>query len=87
MDFEVCAQCGREIEGLGILFQGRHFCSDECCEEFEELLLVNGEPDPGELELQGIEDLDEGLEDGLEADPDLDDLEDFDADLDLDDEF
>ncbi len=80
MDFRVCTRCGKEIEGEGILFHKKYFCSDECCEEYEELLLNVGEPVPEELAAEGIEDLDDLT---LEVDVDLEDLDDLD-DLDLD---
>ncbi len=55
MDFSVCAQCGIEIEGKGIHFRNKVFCSDECCEEFEEAFSSSDEPD--------MEDLGEDLDD------------------------
>ena len=54
MDFSVCAQCGIEIEGKGIHFRDQVFCSDECCEEFEDEFSASGEPE--------LEELDEDLE-------------------------
>jgi hypothetical protein len=61
MEFSVCAQCGIEIEGKGINFRKQVFCSDECCDEFEEEFNANGEPDLEELD-------DESLEPGFEED-------------------
>ncbi len=85
MDFQVCVQCGREIEDKGILFRNRHFCSDECCEEFEELYQQKGEPDPKELEVEEDEVVVEDLEDlenmNLDDTGDSDDLDDLDIDI------
>ncbi len=80
MDFTVCAQCGKEIEGKSIQFRNKRFCSDECCEEYVEMYLEGGEPAPEELEVEDVDDLDT-LD--LVEEPDLDDLD----DLDLDDDF
>ncbi len=86
MDFRVCAQCGKEIEGEGIFFHKRYFCSDECCDEYEELLLEDVDPVPEDLAMDDDEDLeDPTLEAGVDLD-DLEDLEDLDG-LDLDDDF
>ena len=41
-----CAQCGAEFEGPGIIHRGRFFCSDECCESWEDECARNGEPEP-----------------------------------------
>ncbi len=49
MDFNACAQCGTEIEGQGIHFRGRNFCSDECCEEYEAEFADKDEPVIDEL--------------------------------------
>ena len=83
MDFKVCARCGKEIEEQGVLFNKRRFCSDECCEEFEEMLLDGGGPEPEDLDFEAEAEADVD-EDDLDEDLDLDDL---DEDLDLDDEF
>ncbi len=64
MDFNVCFQCGSEIEGKGIHYRNRVFCSDECCEEFEEEFIARGEPD--------LEELDEELAAGLGEDIEVD---------------
>lgn len=82
MDIDVCVQCGKVIEGKGIRFRNRHFCSDECCEEWEELSLEDDEPIPEELAVDD-EEIVEDLEDLDDLD-ELDDLEDLD---DLDDDF
>ncbi len=78
-----CAQCGAEFEGPGIIHRGRFFCSDECCESWEDEFARNGEPEPDELddELVPKDNLDfndEAFEedfleedDGLEIDPDV----------------
>ena len=87
MKASICAQCGAEIDDAGIAFKGRTFCSDECCEEYEDLLALGGGPDAGELE----DDLEEGLDGDLAADldddalgyeDDADDGQDFDLDED-----
>ena len=62
MDFNVCSQCGKEIEGKGIQFRGRSFCGDECCEEFEAEFSEGKEPQP--MDLSG-DDADDDLDDGL----------------------
>ncbi len=36
MDFKVCSQCGKEVEDSGVMFRGKVFCSDGCCDEHEE---------------------------------------------------
>ena len=78
MDFKVCVQCEKEIEGKGILFRNKYFCSDECCEEFEDLYQKDGEPGPKELEGEEAEEI-EDLEDlenlDLDASDNLDDLD------------
>lgn len=77
MDFSVCSQCGIEIEGKGIHFRARVFCSDECCEEFEDLFSKVGEPDLESLDEDNDEDFDEEdlgyKEEEVEADSLLDD--------------
>ena len=49
MDFNVCAQCGAEIESKGIHFRSKVFCSDECCEVFEAAAAEKIEPVIDEL--------------------------------------
>lgn len=77
MDMIVCSQCGAEITGKGIHFRSRHFCSDECCEEFEAAVVAKGEPDPLELASEATGDsVEEDLgyrNDSVEADDILDD--------------
>lgn len=70
MDVEVCAQCGNEIEGKGVKFRDRIFCSDACCDEFEEELAAEDA-----LELDELDDLDEN-ELMSRSDGDLDDFDD-----------
>lgn len=73
MDFSVCSQCGIEIEGKGIHFRDRVFCSDECCEEFEEEFVTRGEPDIDDLDEDLTEDFDGedlGYRDGDEEEKD-----------------
>jgi hypothetical protein len=80
MSQSICSQCGADIDGTGIRHRGRLFCSDECCETYEEEFLTKGEP--GLDELDG--DLDEELEfdeDDLE-DEELEEDDDFDVDED-----
>ena len=62
MEFTACSQCGKEIEGKGIHFRGRSFCSDECCEEFEAEFAEGSEPDA--MDLSG-DDTAENLDDDL----------------------
>lgn len=76
MDFNVCIQCGKEIEGKGIQFRGKNFCGDECCEVFEEKNTKVVGPEFGELEDDDIEldGLDEEIEEeglGYDDDPTL----------------
>lgn len=78
MTQSICSQCGADIDGTGIRHRGRLFCSDECCETYEEEFLTKGEPGLHELD----EDLDEDLdfdEDELDED-ELDEDDDFDVD-------
>jgi hypothetical protein len=73
---DICFHCGGAVEGDGIEHRGKVFCSDECCDEFEDELTTNGEPDPDDLD-------DEDFEvDDLEFD---EDAENFDEDYDDDD--
>lgn len=60
MDFSVCSQCGKEIEGKGIHYKDNTFCSDECCEEFEVEMTASEEP--------GLDELDESLDPGFSED-------------------
>jgi len=66
----LCAQCGSEIEVRPIAYHGRMFCSDECCETFDQDFALKGGP--------GDDDLDDDLEADYEDDFDEDD---FDEDL------
>lgn len=89
MDIEVCAQCGGEIESKGVRFRDRVFCSDECCDEFEEELSAQDG-----LEMEDLDELDDLGEDDLMSDSDQDlgyrsdedDLDDFDDDFVVDDD-
>ena len=56
MDTIVCSQCGAEIAGKGIDFRSRHFCSDECCEEFDVVLAEGSEPGDMELVVADVDD-------------------------------
>jgi hypothetical protein len=78
MDFKVCAQCGKEIEGVGVQFRNRVFCGDECCDEFEaemseDVEIPLDDLDEDELLNRSHDDL------GYREDTDLDD--DFDDDF------
>ncbi len=77
MDFKTCSQCGIEIEGKGIHFRDRVFCSDECCEEFEVEFAARGVPDLKELDEEVDSDLNNDLgyqeEEPAEKDNFLDD--------------
>lgn len=79
MDFNVCTQCGVDIENKGIHFRNNVFCSDECCEEFEAEMADKSEPV-----------IDELVDDDLVPDDDLgyrdddDDVDPLDDDFDID---
>ncbi|MFH1843174.1 MAG: hypothetical protein ABIF77_08190 [bacterium] len=51
-----CTWCGAEITEEGVGYKGRLFCSDECCEQYQDDLEKNGEPNPEELEQDFIAD-------------------------------
>ena len=75
MSVDECAWCSEEITGESVRFKNLVFCSAECCEEYQEDLARDDEPEPGDLD----DDLsDEDLED---YDFDDDDDEDLDDDL------
>jgi len=61
MEITACIQCGVEIEGKGIHYQGHHFCGDDCCEEYDTEFASKSEP--------AIDELDDTLD--LEVDDDL----------------
>ncbi len=62
----LCARCSKLIEDdESVEFLGRVFCSDTCCEEFEEVVTAAGEPAAAELDDEASNEVD-----------DLDDLED-----------
>ena len=82
MDFKVCAQCGKEIEEQGVLFKRQNFCGDECCEEFEALMLAVEEPALADLHEDAALD-----DDDLDVSDDLENLDGLDENLDLDDDF
>lgn len=73
MDFSVCTQCSLEIEGKGIHYRDHVFCSDECCEEFDEELVKSGEPDLDELDEEIDEDFDDDDLGYQDDDPDTED--------------
>lgn len=77
MDFKQCSQCGKEVEGNGVLFRDKVFCSDECCDEFEEDVSTKDVPSMKDLEEENCEDEsqdnlgyrgDDDLDDGLDDD-------------------
>ncbi len=57
MDILNCTRCGAAIEGDGIRHRRRLFCSDECCETFEDGFLNRGGPDAKDLEADSTEDV------------------------------
>ncbi len=72
MDFSVCNQCGKEIEGKGIQFRSKCFCCDECCDIFEENLVAVDEPGFDDLENDSLEEMDDETDDeglGYDIDP------------------
>jgi hypothetical protein len=74
MSVDECAWCSAEITGESVRFKNLVFCSAECCEEYQEDLASDDEPDPGDLEGELS---DEDLEDY-----DFDDDDDDDGELD-----
>ena len=79
MDVKVCRQCGAEIDGEGITYRDLVFCSDECCDEFEDQFVDEEEPDLANLNDDDITPDDLGY-----RDDDLDDeLLDDDDDLEI----
>jgi len=82
MNVDHCTWCGAEITAEGVGYKSRLFCSDECCEEYQNDLEKNGEPNPEELEkdfiVEDLESFDYG-DDG--------EISDDDEDLDLVDDF
>jgi len=83
MDFNVCAQCGAEIESKGIHFRKNFFCSDECCEEFEAEFAKKIEPVIDELDDANLE-LDDDDTLGYRDDDDEDEDDPLDDDFDID---
>jgi hypothetical protein len=80
MDFNTCAQCGVEIDGQGIHYRGRSFCSDECCEEFEADFAADDEPDEAALSADDVDDLDDddlGYRNGDDVEDEYDDDDDY----------
>lgn len=75
MSMDKCAWCSGEVTDDDVRYRKRLFCSDECCDEYQDDLTTNGEPNPEELEqefsAEDIEDIgfaDEEDEDPLEND-------------------
>lgn len=79
MDSKVCSQCGVELENMGVRFKDHVFCSDDCCDEFEEQLSGDDIPALEDLDDDG-EELLSGRSGGLGYGDDLD-LDDDDLDL------
>ena len=75
----VCAHCGSGIEGKPVTFHGQLFCSDECCEAFDEDLALRGGP--------GDDELDDDLDGDFDDDFDEDDFDEDDFDEDDDDDL
>jgi len=78
VESRICAYCGGELGETEIRHRRRLFCSDECCEAFEDSFLVRGEPDPTDLAEGEVvdDDLDldaEDLDDDELEDDELDD--------------
>ena len=82
MDFKICKQCGKEIEGNGVLFRGKVFCGDECCDEYDDEFSSRDIPSLEDLN-EDLKEEDEspladtqedlGYRDGDDLDDDLDD--------------
>ncbi|MCP4292915.1 MAG: hypothetical protein GY780_13905 [bacterium] len=72
-DYTECTECGAEIEETGVQYRGLSFCSDDCCEEYEQKQLDSDEPDLEDLddEEDDLENLDEDL--GYRGDDDEED--------------
>ena len=77
MKMKACAQCGADIEGEGLVFRGRTFCGDECCEEFQDGFVDDSEPSLDELDEDDFDD-DDFDDDDLGYRDDDDDFEDDD---------
>ena len=77
MEPRICTCCGVVIETGGIDYRHHLFCSDGCCEAYEDRLVAHGEPDLDDLDDE--EPLDE------EYDPDVASF-DLDSGRDLDDD-
>ena len=72
MEPPICDRCGTVVEGSCIRHRRRVFCSDECCEAYEDQFMVCGEPDPADL-LAPVDELEALAENDLEPlDPDAD---------------
>jgi hypothetical protein len=76
-----CTYCRAEIDEVSVEFRGLFFCSDECCEDYEDNLTINGEPNPEELAAGDLEEV-ELEEVDFEEEEDNDDFDDgFDDDF------
>jgi len=81
-DYNECTQCGAEIEETGIQYRGKVFCSDDCCEQYEQEFQDKDEPVLDELDGddEEVEISDEDLD--YQDDDDEDDmLDDDDFDI------
>lgn len=80
-DYSECTQCGAVIEEAGIQYRGKFFCSDDCCEQYEQAFLDKDEPVLDELDIEedDIEITDEDLD--FQEDDEEEDLLDDDFDI------
>ncbi len=83
-DYIECTQCGGDIEETGIQYRGKFFCSDDCCEQYEQDFLDKDEPLIDELAADDADD-DDDLGDieniGFEDNDDEEDLLDDDYNI------
>ena len=85
---KTCTHCAAEIEGKPVSYRGHVFCSDECCEEYDEVFAAKGGPADDDLD----DDLDKDLADEEFDEDDFDDEDvgykddEDDDDLDFDDD-
>jgi hypothetical protein len=77
---EYCFHCGAVIDGEGIEHRGKIFCSDECCDAYEEDLTNNGGPDLDDLDEDDLDEDDYDFDDDDGDDNYDDDDDDSDRD-------